>query len=450
MRLRPCTSKSCHDHVAYLRRVSALKIVSCFISVDIPKPCASAWHSHNMTDEEETPAEKPGRRNRFKSALSRTKTKLRKKDNDDRADDEVEDFLAAGRNSTSTGRPSLSDSFTFGDSTPHQSDALNFADSSPSYSDRPPTSDSSTNVRSTQIPHPDSFVPPPQQSPRRVVVPRIDVSSSQRYPSAQPVQNEPGRNEFLKPQYQGRSQSVSSLSKGRGRARGLSVSFTETPPIVIGEGGDEAQAPTIEVSKAKRRARSVSPTPTPRTTIPLGRLWSRSPINRKPVPQKVVSPVKEEADFFSPGIERVQTGMASPAIESKQAMDKEFEMSLGLSSASTTSPGSMRSPQEPILHAPKPVRPPVPIPSVGNIPALHNLKSTHGTKNLRSKYERDQSGPQDPFADPSDSGPNRRFYAHQQQQLPMRHPPEHRGRTEPDHQRMDGESSQNDAEENWL
>ncbi|KAI9879464.1 MAG: hypothetical protein M1823_006834, partial [Watsoniomyces obsoletus] len=230
-----------------------------------------------MTDEEETAdAAKTSKRDRFKSALSRTKTKLRRKDIDQNADDEVEDFLAAGRNSTSTGRPSISDSLTFADSVATQP------------SERPSTSGSSTNVRNTQVPYPDAFVPLPQQSPRRIVVPRIDVSNSQRYPTAQPVgQIQPQSNEFLRPQYQGRSQSVSSFSKGRGRARGLSVQFTKTPPIVIGEGGDEAQAPTIEVSKAKRRARSVSPTRTPRTTGPIGRIWSKSPSNRKPVPEKV-------------------------------------------------------------------------------------------------------------------------------------------------------------------
>lgn len=389
--------------------------------------------------EEGKTAEKASKRDRFKSALSRTKTKLRKKDND-QTDDNVEDFLAAGRDSTSTGRPSLSDSLTF-------------ADSTPSPSSRPPTSDSSTNIPTTQVAYPDAFVPPPQQSPRRIVVPRIDVSASKRYPGAQLVgaQNEQGRNEFLKPHYQGRSQSVSSLSKGRGRARGLSVTFTEAPPIVIGEGGDEAQAPTIEVSHAKRRARSVSPTPTPRATGPIGRLWSRSPIHRKPVPETVVTPVKDEDGFFSLGVKRVETGLSTPAIESRQAMEKEFEMSLGLGSASTASPGSTTSSEQPVLHAPRPVRPPVPIPPVREPPLL---KSTHGTKNLRSKYKKHDPASQTSPVDQADSGPNRRFYQaqalQQHRQLPMRHPSESRGRTGPDHKTSGGHISQTDSEENWL
>ena len=401
-------------------------------------PCVPAWLSHNMTDEEET-AEKASKRDRFKSVLSRTKSKLKKKDSD-QADDNVEDFLAAGRDSTSTGRPSLSDS-------------LSFADTSPPHPNRPPTSDSSSNIRSTQVPFQESFVPPPQQSPRRIVVPRIDVSASKRYPGAQLVgaQNEQGRTEFLKPHYQGRSQSVSSLSKGRGRARGLSVTFAQAPPTVIGEGGNEAQAPTIEVSHAKRRARSVSPTPTPRATGPTGRLWSRSPINRKPVPERVVSPVKEEDDFFSPGVKRVLTGFSTPANESKQAMEKEFEMSLGLNSASTASPGSTTSPEQPVLHAPRPVRPPVPIPPVREPPLL---RSTHGTKNLRSKYDKHDPASQTSPVDQPDSGPNRRSYqsqaSQQHHQLSMRHPPEQRGRTGPAHKTMDSHISQNDREGSWL
>ena len=391
-----------------------------------------------MTDEGET-AEKASKRDRFKSVLSRTKTKLRKKDND-QSDDNVEDFLAAGRDSTSTGRPSLSDSLTF-------------ADSTASPSSRPPTSGSSASVRTSQVAHPDAFVPPPQQSPRRIAVPRIDVSTSKRYPGAQLVgaQNEQGRNEFLKPHYQGRSQSVSSLSKGRGRARGMSVTFAEAPPIVIGEGGDEAQAPTIEVSHAKRRARSASPTPTPRATGPIGSLWSKSLSHRKPVPETVVSPVKEEDDFFSPGVKRVQTGLSTPAIESKQAMEKEFDMSLGLSSASTTSPGSTTSSEQPVLHAPTPVRPPVPIPPVREPPLL---KSTHGTKNLRSKYEKHDSISQTAPVDQVDSGPNRRFYQPQapqeHRQLQMRHLEESRGRTGPDHKTTSSQISQTDSEETWL
>jgi hypothetical protein len=410
-----------------------------------------------MTDEDETAEPVPGKiskRDRLKGALNRTKTKLRKRDTTAGTaleDDEVEDFLAAGRNSTSTGRPSISDSLRFADSIPPRSEAG-------SVHTRPSTghSDSSaSNIRSTLVPVPDPFVPPPQQSPRRFQVPRIDVSNSQRYPGAQPmpppIHQDPNRSELLQPQYQARSQSVSSLSKGRGRARGLSVTFTDRPPAVIGEGGDQAEAPPIEISKAHQRARSVSPTPTPRTVGPIGRLWSRSPILRKPLPEKVVSPVKEEDDFFNPVVKRTQTGMSpSPALGSKNALDKEFEMSLSLGSASMNSPGSTISPDQPILHAPKPIHPPVAIPSVRE---PQSLKSTIGTKNLRAQYDRDKPSSKNTLSDPSESGPNRRFQklAAQQHELKMREVADMRGRGgHPAHQRRKDEDSRNDDNDSWI
>jgi hypothetical protein len=373
-----------------------------------------------MTDEDETadPVKGPSRRDRLKGVLGRTKTRFRKKGTED--DGDVEDFLAAGRNSTSTGRPSISDSLSFADSTPPShsnpdtlafadsvtSDKLNFADTIHS-SARPSTSDSSDNIRKTIIPYPeDDFVSRPQQSPRRIVVPRIDVSRSQRYPAAQTFeqQKQDSINSFLKPQYQARSQSASSLSKGRGRARGLSVTFTEAPPVVIGEGGDRAQAPTIDISKTKARARSVSPTPTPRSAEPSGRQWSISPWRRKPAAEPLFSPVKEEPGFVSPGLRRVPTSF-SPT-DQDRPLDKEFEMSMALGSASTNSAGSTNEHQAPFLHAPKPVHPPVSIPSVRE----HELKPASGDDDLRSRFSNEEPDPPNPFAD-SNSDASNRFYA---------------------------------------
>lgn len=392
-----------------------------------------------MTDEEETgdPVKGPSKRDRLKGVLGRTKTRLRRKGHED--DGDVEDFLAAGRNSTSTGRPSISDSSAFADSaTSHHSnsDALTFADSvtsaqsdtltftdSVSTSARPSTSDSSGNIRTTTLPYPEhDFVPPPQQSPRRIVVPRIDVSQSQRYPTAQTVelQKQEHINAFLKPQYQARSQSASSLSKGRNRARGLSVTFTEAPPIVIGEGGDEAQAPPMEVSKTQVRARSVSPTPTPRSSGPVGRLFSLSPLKRKPVPDPVVSPVTEEPDLVSPGLRRVPTSF-SPS-DQDRPLEKEFEMSLGLGSASTNSAGSTGEQRAPFLHAPRPMHPPV------APPALHELKPAHRDDDLRSRFSSEESGPQHPFADPNSTASTRFYAMHPPRQGPRTGQPEPRGR----------------------
>lgn len=349
-----------------------------------------------MSDEEDTgDPTKNSRRHRLKGAVARTKTKLTKKNKETATT--VDDFLAGGKGSSSTGRPSVSDSFSGASAGPptlllsHQggADGLNPADS----------------------------VPPPQPSPRRVVVPRIDVSNSQRFPEAHPLDqhsHDNSESSLLRPAYQGRSQSTSSPAKGRGRARGLSVQFTNRPPIVIGEGGDEAETPPIEVGRAKARARSVSP---PRSANSPGRgsrIWNRSPLQHihrpgtsspKPAPQNAPRPqqppappplapgVRDSGGVPLPGIKRVQTGMIgstpSPMSESRQAAEKEFEMSMGISPATTNSPAAslVSTADSATLHAPKPIHPPVAVPNVKEIPILHELKREHGTKSLRNKFE---------------------------------------------------------------
>lgn len=340
-----------------------------------------------MSDEEDTadPTRKSSRRDRFKGAIARTKTKLTKKDRD--SDTTVDDFLSAGRGSTSTGRPSISDTLSL-------------------VSERPSTTQShyhDANEHQYSAP----VIPPPQSSPRRIVVPKIDVSTSQRYPGAQPIQqeNEQTQSSLLRPEYQGRARSNSSLAKGRGRARGLSVQFVDRPPIIIGEGGDEAETPTIEVGRAKARARSVSPQRSDGATSKASRIWNKSPLqyiprpgslSPKPLPQQAQQPSTArpgQGSLPSPGIKRVQTGMIgaspSPISESRQAMDKEFDMSLGISPATTISTNQTISPQEPpVIHAPKPIHPPVAVPNVREMPVLHDLKSQHGTKSLRDKFTR--------------------------------------------------------------
>ncbi|ETN42552.1 uncharacterized protein HMPREF1541_01709 [Cyphellophora europaea CBS 101466] len=345
-----------------------------------------------MSDEEDAadPTRTSSRRDRFKGAVARTRTKLTKKNKETATT--VDDFLASGAASTSTGRPSVSDSFSF-------------------VSDRPSTSQSHHD-ESHEILRPTTDpVPPPQPSPRRIVVPKIDVSTSQRYPAAQQIEahnNDHAAPTHLRPEYQGRLPSTSSLAKGRRRARGLSVQFTDRPPIVIGEGGDEAEIPPIEVGRAKARARSVSP---PRTSATQGnsggRIWNRSPLPYLPrsgtaspqqVPPSLQRPppppapgTQDSGGIPSPGLKRVQTGMIgatpSPISESKQAMDKEFEMSMGISSAHTNTPSSTVSTAEgPTILAPKPIRPPVAVPNVAEIPEPHELKREHGTKSLRNKF----------------------------------------------------------------
>ena len=92
--------------------------------------------------------------------------------------------------------------------------------------------------------------PPPSRKP----APRINVSSSPRWPEAQSAtagegvpQSEEGPDETLpyRP------------SKPR-RREGLTVSFTKTAPQIIGEGGDEAETPTISISRTQQSS-SVNP-----------------------------------------------------------------------------------------------------------------------------------------------------------------------------------------------
>ena len=199
---------------------------------------------------------KLSRRGRLKDALNRTKTKISKvKEERDarkqkqeqegpklKLDNDVNDFLSAGRSSVaSSHRPSV--------------DTL-------AASPRPSTSESRS-----------------QPSPRRVLpisVPRIDVSASSRFPHAKEVDPDAlvdqvgssaissadlQSNSLLKPAYKSRSQSATSIASSdrKARIRGLSVGFANVPPVIIGEGGEEAEAPPMEISRAKARARSASP-----------------------------------------------------------------------------------------------------------------------------------------------------------------------------------------------
>jgi hypothetical protein len=348
-----------------------------------------------MSDEEEKVDSKSSKRDRLKGAVARTKTKLSKKQKEQSTT--VDDFLATGRSSTSLSlsRPSVSESFSY------EQDNTS-ATPSNTYQAQP-------REHVLEVPHASDHVPPPQHSPRRIVVPKIDVSNSQRYPAAQPVEeatsNGTQRPSLLGPEFKGRGPSVSSLSKGPGRARGLSVQFTDYPPVVIGEGGDEAEAPPLEIGRAKARSRSVSPPRAAGVQGTAARLWNKSPLpslprpgttSPQPPPQNVSrSPQPRPGQHGQPGqpgLKRVQTGMVgmapSPVSESRQAMDREFEMSMGISPVSTNSsaPSQSTAGEPPVLHAPKPVHPPAPYPKVKEVPLLHDLRSQHGTVSLRKKY----------------------------------------------------------------
>lgn len=258
----------------------------------------------------------------LKDAIGRTKTKLNKvreervakRQSNSKAehalDDNVNDFLAGGRASfASSQRPSLG-------SEAQREQRIGALTLDPVLAtDRPSTSDSNT-----------------QQSPRRVPqvsVPRIDVSSSSRFPNARPVNPDdvlldqepitnlrPTNGSLLKPEYKSRSQSASSLASGKHRAklRGLSVGFADVPPVVIGEGGDEAEAPSIEISRAKEaRARSASP----QARKPYGNTSVQSE-TRRPMLTQAIS--ENTADTMPPKpFMRVQTGTLANTMSSRSA-----------------------------------------------------------------------------------------------------------------------------------
>ncbi|KIW30889.1 uncharacterized protein PV07_02581 [Cladophialophora immunda] len=326
---------------------------------------------------------KQSRRERLKGALARTKSKFKKNTSDTNEErdlpDDVNEFLAAGRTSTSSGPRQ-------GDSLPHptRSNAITTLDQSSPASTRPSTSESFTNPFGTS------------RSPKKVPVPRIDVSNSQRWPRAQPIgTSEQDINDFLRPEYQGRSQSVSSFSnkpKRKGRGRGLSVTFIEAPPVIIGEGGDDAPTPPVEISKARQRARSASPMPSRAQSE--SRDHSRSPMNgaydqRNTAPPPPPRQGHAPPDALRPRmLQRVQTGNFSGNTLGPSGLDKEFEMTLRLGPNAINSPVSPGgSPNTLELLAPKPVRVVHPPPPVLEEPAQSRVvKKEIPSTDLRKQF----------------------------------------------------------------
>lgn len=312
------------------------------------------------------------------------------------AENDLDDFLAAGRASNASPAPSSLFSQT------------SFTDIPTVPNDRSTPPRSSTSDSKSQT------------SPKRAQIPRIDVSASQRFPNAKEIRNNgpvelPGSSapmgtnpgiSLLKPEHKSRSQSTSSLATpGRKeRIRNLSVGFADTPPVVIGEGGDEAEAPTVEISRAKmHRARSASPqVRTPRSGPDMSSeaakrvsrkdgndntvgFFNPKPVSRVQTGTLLAGPQSRAGyDTFVPRTlqhnETASTDMSSPAAAYRappmparekpflppdlgksqkvtMGLAKEFEMSLGFSptdSASTKSPDA----QEPRIFAPKPQRAP--------------------------------------------------------------------------------------------
>lgn len=317
-------------------------------------------------------APKTSKRDKFKGALARTKSKF-KKQNDKGEETEhvlsadVNEFLAAGRTSISSWNSQNTTSHSAATSYGYSSTATSSPDQ---QSPRPSTSDSSSTIHN--------------RSPRKIVVPRIDVSNSQRWPAAQPVRQQGGTTEsdFLQPGYHSRSHSATSLSKRKGRARGLSVTFLDDPPVIIGEGGDDAPTPPVEISKAKARARSASPMSTRRPQAPRGVHNSPAAVANSHSfgPARPHNP----PDILRPsGLRRIQTGMTpASATTPTSALDREFEMTLRLSSPD----GEDGRSNIPEIVSPRPVRPVKPPPATTtDLPTgmRREIPRHHGQGHLR-------------------------------------------------------------------
>ena len=226
-------------------------------------------------------------------------------------------------------------------------------------------------------------------------MPRIDVSSSQRWPAQQPI-GQQGRRQagseaaFLRPEYHSRSQSATSLTKRKGRARGLSVTFIDDPPVVIGEGGDDAPTPPVEISKAKARARARSVSPMSYRVRPrdAAAMNERStPINgprgaHPPPPANRHEP----PDVLKPrGLRRAQTGMSPSSASPASGLDREFEMTLRLAPAVSSSDGQGTS-TTPQIIAPQPVRPVQPPPAVIDRPDFQLDKTGLSSTDLKNRF----------------------------------------------------------------
>ncbi|ETI27235.1 hypothetical protein G647_09918 [Cladophialophora carrionii CBS 160.54] len=311
---------------------------------------------------------KHSKRDRLKGALARTKSKFKKENErpkEAELPDDVNDFLAAGKASTSSAGRSFPQRSTV---TP-----IDEQSSSPT-STRPSTSDSFAN----------SFAA--QRSPRKISVPKIDVSNAQRWPRAQSVgTTEQDINDFLRPEYQARSQSASSFStqpKKKGRGRKLSVSFNEAPPVIIGEGGDDAPTPPVEIGKARQRARSASPVSRRGQHPPGGSMdgtYGKRPSPAPPPAGQVHAP----PDVLRPRMmQRVQTGFAVDSIGTS-GLDKEFEMTLRVGETAN-SPASRETPE---IIAPRPVRIVQPPPAVFEESAESQIvKKEPASPDLREQF----------------------------------------------------------------
>lgn len=165
-------------------------------------------------------------------------------------------------------------------------------------------------------------------SPSRKPVPRINVSSSPRWPDAQDIAGKEGSGQFVEDE----KEALSDAPPRRRRRKGLTVKFAKTAPQIIGEGGDEAEGPTILISQ-KQRSNSAHNVPHDGNSQIHGASVGTAPDpNSKAGSSAADAP---EADFRPRMLERTPTGFGEATVgqetiaTAKSMKDAEFELTLG-------------------------------------------------------------------------------------------------------------------------
>ena len=210
------------------------------------------------------------KRERFRGAVQRGVSKVKKSDEESTRDgeftlnDDVKEFLAF--------RSPYSKPAAVPPSTP-DSQRRDTSPSTPPPS-KPDTDDFLHETDPSDVlPH----FPTPSRDP--LPVPRIDVNKSPRFPHARDLLGENDNVDTISAW--GIQDDSGSPPRRKTRRQGLAVRFSDNPPIVIGEGGDDAEEPTIYLLDKFARSRSDAPMPEPQqylAQVPLQQ------IPRKPVP----------------------------------------------------------------------------------------------------------------------------------------------------------------------
>jgi hypothetical protein len=217
------------------------------------------------------------KRERFRGAVQRGVSKVKKSDEESTRDgeftlnDDVKDFLGF--------RSPYSKPATVPPSTPDSQKR----DTSPST---PPSSKTDIDDFLHKTDPSDVLPHFPTLSRDPLPVPRIDVNKSPRFPHARDLLGEKDNADTISPL---RMQDESgNPPRRKARRQGLAVRFSDKPPIIIGEGGDDAEEPTIYLLDKIARLRSNAPMPEPRQY--LGQVSSQIPRKPVPSPTRHISP----------------------------------------------------------------------------------------------------------------------------------------------------------------